>query len=223
LENSDLPVLIGQTGPLNGEIWGVRDAVMIGRDASCNVVVPDRQVSRFHARLSRSENGMVLEDLASKNGTYVNGNRIEEPAYLQDGDVIQIALVQSLVFLSSDATMPMEFDGSITGVDFAIKRRLQLESQSHRLWIANVEVLPPLSLPQFKLLEKLYQEPNQIVSRGDLVEAVWSSEEAVGVTEQALDALVRRLRERLADFDPEHEYIVTVRGHGLRLDNPIER
>ncbi len=43
---------------------------------------------------------------------------------------------------------------------------------------------------------------------------------AEGVTEQALDALVRRLRDRLAEIDPDNEYIVTVRGHGLRLENP---
>ena len=45
---------------------------------------------------------------------------------------------------------------------------------------------------------------------------------SIQVTEQALDAMVRRLRERLADLDATHEYIVTVRGHGLRLDNPDE-
>jgi DNA-binding response OmpR family regulator len=41
-----------------------------------------------------------------------------------------------------------------------------------------------------------------------------------GVSEQAIDALVRRLRDRLAEVDPNGEYIVTVRGHGFRMDNP---
>ena len=36
----------------------------------------------------------------------------------------------------------------------------------------------------------------------------------------ALDALIRRLRDRLASLDPTHQYIATVRGHGIRLDNP---
>ncbi len=58
-----------------------------------------------------------------------------------------------------------------------------------------------------------------MVSREELIQAVWG-EEAFGVTEQAFDALVRRLRERLAEIDPHHHYILTVRGHGLRLDNP---
>ena len=42
----------------------------------------------------------------------------------------------------------------------------------------------------------------------------------MGVSEQAIDALVRRLRDRLAEVDEGHQYIVTVRGHGFRLDNP---
>ena len=59
-----------------------------------------------------------------------------------------------------------------------------------------------------------------MVTRAELVEQVWSEEEAVGVSEQALDALIRRLRDRLAAVDSTHSYITTIRGHGLRLDNP---
>jgi DNA-binding response OmpR family regulator len=50
------------------------------------------------------------------------------------------------------------------------------------------------------------------------VEHVWLEAERDGVTEQAIDALVRRLRDRLAEIDPEGEYIVTIRGHGFRMD-----
>ena len=52
---------------------------------------------------------------------------------------------------------------------------------------------------------------------------VWEDEEASGVSEQALDALVRRLRTRLQEFDPKHDYIVTVRGYGLRLENTLPK
>jgi len=43
---------------------------------------------------------------------------------------------------------------------------------------------------------------------------------ATAPPEQAIDALVRRLRERLAEVDPDWQYIVTVRGHGFRLSLP---
>ena len=55
-------------------------------------------------------------------------------------------------------------------------------------------------------------------SREALIEAVWE-EDTRWVTEQAFDALLRRLRDRLNQIDPDYDYIVTVRGHGLRLQN----
>jgi DNA-binding response OmpR family regulator len=48
---------------------------------------------------------------------------------------------------------------------------------------------------------------------------VWGEDQMAGVSDQALDALIRRLRDRLAALDPRHRYIDTVRGHGMRLDN----
>ncbi|HIP86892.1 MAG TPA: winged helix family transcriptional regulator, partial [Anaerolineales bacterium] len=59
----------------------------------------------------------------------------------------------------------------------------------------------------------------RVVTREEIVAAVWPEEAKAGITEQAIDALVRRLRERLASLDPDHNYIVTVRGHGFRLEN----
>ncbi|MBK9052104.1 MAG: helix-turn-helix domain-containing protein [Chloroflexi bacterium] len=47
---------------------------------------------------------------------------------------------------------------------------------------------------------------------------VWPETGGMGVTEQAIDALVRRLRDRLVELD-DFNYIVTVREHGFRLDN----
>ena len=82
------------------------------------------------------------------------------------------------------------------------------------------EVLPPLSVSQYRLLAALYENNGEIIPREILVSDVWGEEDAIGVSEQALDALIRRLRDRLASIDPGHSYVVTVRGHGLRLDNP---
>ncbi len=215
---AELPVLIGQAGPLNGQRWVIGQVLMMGREPGCDIVIPDRQVSRYHARLTPGSEGVLLEDLGSKNGTYVNANLVSEPQMLQDSDLLQIALVQSFVFLSSDATMPME------GMDLPVisraSRRLFLDTRSRRVWVGTQEVLPPLSASQFRLLQALYDQQGEVVSRQELVSVVWGGEEAFGVSDQALDALARRLRERLTALDPRHNYILTVRGHGLRLDNP---
>ena len=216
--NEEVPVLVGYEGYLDGQRWMLHKSLLIGRDASSDVPVLNRQVSRRHAMLTRASEGVLLEDLGSKNGTHRNGKTVTGPVMLKDGDVIQIALAQKFVFLSADATLPLDIDES-SKID-VVKKRLHIDKRSRRVWILDQEVLPPLSVSQYRLLATLYENNGEIVPRENLVEDVWGEEDAIGVSEQALDALVRRLRDRLASIDSGHTYVVTVRGHGLRLDNP---
>lgn len=213
------PLFIAQSGPLDGQRWVVLDSLLIGRDPDCDVIVvtPDKQVSRHHARLMQTSEGLLLEDLGSKNGTHVNNRRIEEPVILQDGDTVQVALAQQFVYLSSDATVPLELGAAAPPLAAGL---LRLDKRARRVWVGNREVTPPLSVAQFTMLQLLYGAAGQVVSRHELIEAVWGSEHSYDVSNQALDALVRRLRDRLAEIDDEHEFVVTVRGHGLRLENP---
>ncbi|HEC62345.1 MAG TPA: FHA domain-containing protein [bacterium] len=216
--SKEVPLLVAQTGPLVGQRWALLNKTLLGREPNCDIVIADRQVSRHHARLSPTPEGVILEDLNSKNGTHCNGQPLVEPISLNDGDIIQISLAQQFVYLSSDATLPLE----VGETDFQTFQttRLRLEKRSRRIWIGDEEVLPPLSASQFKLLELLYQNQDRVVPRPKLIEHVWGVEQAVVVSEQALDALIRRLRDRLASVDSSHSYVLTVRGHGLRLDNP---
>jgi hypothetical protein len=217
----DYPTLVAQSGPLNGQRWSLQKEIVIGRETDCDIIIPSRQVSRFHVRITITDNGANLEDLASKNGTHVNGKPIYEPVLLQDGDIIQVALAQQFVYLSSDATLPLDAALTTEGnLGILSGNRLRLEKRSRRVWVLNNEVTPPLSVSQFQLLEILYEHQGRVVGRRTLIETIWGEEEAVGISEQALDALIRRLRDRLGVFDPDHQYIITVRGHGLRLDNP---
>lgn len=212
--NQEYPLIIAQSGPLEGQRWKIKADLLFGRDSTCDIVIPMRQVSRQHARISPKEDGVLVEDLASKNGTYLNGSLVQEPVMLTDGDELQISLAQHFIFLSSDATMPLE------GLPLDMqKRRLRVDIGARRVWVMDEEIDPPLSASQFNLLQVLYEQPGEVVSRPELIDAVWGRV-AEGVTEQALDALVRRLRDRLAEVDPSWDYIVTVRGHGLRLENP---
>ncbi len=210
----EYPLLFAQSGPLEGQRWQVKSDLLLGRDSECDIVIPLRQVSRHHARISPTNEGVWLEDLGSKNGTYLNGALINDRELLVDGDELQISLAQHFIYLSSDATMPLE------GLPLEmIKRRLRVDIGARRVWVLDGEVDPPLSASQFNLLQVLYEQPGEVVSRLKVIDAVWS-QAAEGVSEQALDALVRRLRDRLAEIDPDWDYVVTVRGHGLRLDNP---
>ncbi len=210
----DYPILVAQEGPLKGQRWTLSKTLMVGRDPSCEVQVQDRQVSRFHARLTPTQEGVTLEDLGSKNGTNHNGLEITAPIMLQDGDMLGVAFAQQFTFLTSDATMPLSENGSAHG------GRLVIDQKSRQVWVNQQQLIPALSAQQFKLLWMLYENQGRVVERADLVSAVWGEEQSLGVSDQALDALIRRLRDRIAVLDPGYQYINTVRGHGLRLDNP---
>lgn len=218
----DHPVLIAQTGPFDGKRWVLDKNTLIGREQDCDISIPNRQVSRHHARIKVNSQGVWLEDMNSKNGTHVNGKPILEPVMLQDGDIVQISLAQQFIYLSSDATIAL--DGEIDMAAYTRSEgqatRLKLDKRSRRVWIRDEEILPPLSVSQFNLLEILYEHRGEVVSRTEIIRAVYNEESAIVISDQALDALVRRLRDRLAELDQTHPYIVTVRGHGLRLDNP---
>lgn len=213
VQTKEFPMLVAQEGPLKGQRWAVSHPLVLGRESNCDVVIPDRQVSRFHARITPTTEGIILEDLGSKNGTHHNGTSLTAPVMLQDGDAMQISYIQEFIFFTSDATMPLADGVGRPG-------RLVLETKSRRVWVNQQQVVPSLSAQQFRLLSLLYENPGQVISRADLVTTVWGEDQAAGVSDQALDALIRRLRDRLVALDPDQSYIDTVRGHGVRLDNP---
>ena len=186
--------------------------LLIGRDEEeCDLVVAERQVSRHHAVISLGDEGYTLKDLGSKNGTFLNGKELEGPHVLQDGDEIQIAYCCKMAFVGADATAPVILEEQMHG--------LRMDVESKRVWVAGKELAPPLSLAQYRLLELLYDEPGRVYSREEVVHAVWPEDDRDGISEQAIDAMARRLRERLTDADPGTQYVVTVRGHGFRLEN----
>jgi DNA-binding winged helix-turn-helix (wHTH) protein len=209
----DNPVLIAREGQLVGERWTIEGKeFLIGRGNDCDIILPERQVSRHHARICQEDGRYTLWDLDSKNGTHLNGVQVQGTVPLRDGDEIQIALAVKLLFVGSDATMPL------TAEPPEVVGRLALDKPQRAVRVDGVELDPPLSPSQFRLLEALYDARGAVVGRDDIVDTVWPGTDGIGVTEQAIDALVRRLRDRLAELD-DYEYVVTVRGHGFRLEN----
>ena len=212
---AETAMLLMVEGPSPGRrIFMEKQHLIIGRDERCDLVVPERQVSRQHAAITLEGEGYVVRDLGSKNGTFVNGRELNGPHVLQDGDEIQIAYCCKLAFVGAEATAPVILEEAIHG--------LRMDQESKRVWVADKELAPPLSLAQYRLLELLYQESGRVFSRDEVVEAVWPEDDRDGISEQAIDALARRLRERLAEIDPGTQYVITVRGHGFRLENTLK-
>ena len=212
----DIPMLV-MTAPMSVRYPLTAEQIVIGRDPESDLVVPDRRVSRRHAEIVRREEDFFLRDRDSKNGTFVNGERIAGEYRLQDGDEIEIALCCQLIFVGPGATAPLSVEGYQDKQADLIE--LSVDVKSHRAWVGDEEILPPLSLAQFRLLHLLWTDPGRVFTREEVAGAVWPGEDSEGISEQAIDAVVRRLRERLAASGTDG-FVVTVRGHGFRLMPP---
>jgi hypothetical protein len=69
----------------------------IGREPTCDMTVPDKTVSRWHASLNRDGEGWLLADLGSTNGTRLNGWRVHEPTAVVPGDLISLGAATFVV------------------------------------------------------------------------------------------------------------------------------
>ncbi len=213
MANQEVAILLVQEGNSPKTQWPLVEAkIVIGREDDSDVQINDRQVSRQHAEIARTLEGYTIRDLNSKNGTFLNGEPVaQEPRLMRNGDQIGIALCAKLTFIEDEATAPVI-------LDLTRQPSIRMDLAAKRVWVTGVEIDPPLSLAQYTLLELLYENAGNVVSRDRVVQSVWPDEEAEGISEQAIDALARRLRERIAEIDPETKYVETVRGHGFRLN-----
>ena len=73
-----------------GETYPLGEELTVGRGGGCGVVLPDDGfVSTVHARLFRRGDDLYVEDLGSRNGTFVNGGQVQTPTKLRRGDRVQ--------------------------------------------------------------------------------------------------------------------------------------
>ena len=89
--------------------WGSREVLLadgdnlLGRGLDASARIGSATVSRRHARIVLAAGGATIEDLGSKNGTYLNGRRLGGPATVVNGDAISLGSVR-LVFRAVSAT-----------------------------------------------------------------------------------------------------------------------
>jgi pSer/pThr/pTyr-binding forkhead associated (FHA) protein len=74
-----------------GEVYAADHEITVGRGAGCTLTLADDSfVSTVHARLYPADDGLMVEDLGSTNGTYLNGRRLTAPQQVRKGDRVQI-------------------------------------------------------------------------------------------------------------------------------------
>jgi pSer/pThr/pTyr-binding forkhead associated (FHA) protein len=89
-------VLRGVSGPTFGRNFGIDGALTLGRQADCEICIPLGEISRKHARLKPTADGVAVEDLDSANGTSINGKRIRN-GLLQPGDELALDTVRFML------------------------------------------------------------------------------------------------------------------------------
>lgn len=86
-------LLRGLSGATLGKAYVVTDGAVIGRQADCDIAVPVEEISRHHARVRIASDGLLIEDLDSANGTFINDKRIRSEL-LRPGDELRLDTVR---------------------------------------------------------------------------------------------------------------------------------
>lgn len=84
----------------------------IGRQSANEIVVSDEQVSRRHAEVQAIPNGILVTDLGSSNGTFINGTRVSSPQTIGPGDTLQVGttVLRLVDSQNADSTLPAGYD-----------------------------------------------------------------------------------------------------------------
>lgn len=190
------------TDPTGREHLLTSQTTTIGRAIENDIVITSKRVSREHACVQREGRRVVLTDLGSTNGTFLNGERVLAPVALRDGDCISIGDVE-LIFHDPESTFletPFpEIEVEVAAGVVRVDRRVVA-----------------LSPKEFALLAYLYQHRGQVCSKDEIGRAVWP-EYCDGVYDYQIENLIRRLRTRI-EPDPDHpQLLLTLRGLGYKL------
>ncbi len=126
--------------------------LIIGRDKNCAVVLAQGHASRQHAKLSPGENGIIVEDLNSTNGTKVNGIKITKPVVLKVGDELVIGKESFTASLAAESS-PVDPDATMLFSVSDVKAEAKAETNAEKE--SNGDNNPPLAntLPETPVAE----------------------------------------------------------------------
>lgn len=191
------------TDPAGREHRLAGETILIGRAVENDIVIASKRVSRQHARLRREGRAVLLEDLGSANGTFLNDERLAGPVALRDGDRIGVGDV-FFVFRDPESTL---LDGN--AVELEVNQEAGIVRVNRRL--------VSLSPKEFALLVYLYERRGKVCSKDDIGRAVWP-EYQEGIYDYQIENLVRRLRTKLEPDPGNAQLLITVRGLGYKLE-----
>ncbi|MGD2114128.1 MAG: SpoIIE family protein phosphatase [Acidobacteriota bacterium] len=206
-----LHVIPAQGAPFDHELG--ESSMVVGRAPASDLVLDDRFLSRTHARLFVEKGRLLVEDLGSYNGTFLNGVRVEEPTRVRPGDTIRLSMSVLSILPASDETGPEPPSSGIEGatlvrdasdmlperqpaphrshgVDELVRRseRLSLMHQVHRALAGTAALDELLELILDRVFDHLRPEEAAIFLRRPDGSFVRGAERTKGDAELALDS-----------------------------------
>lgn len=218
-----LRVIYSAVPRLCGEEFTLGRSVTIGRMGENEISLPDREVSRHHARIVMQGRRYCIEDLGSLNGTFVDGERVSvaRALHLVSGSEVRLGPNARLLFTEVGATLPanetLAASAPLADSGGIGPGRLRLDEDRREVWLNRQTLDPPLSPVQYSLLRLLASAPGRVFSRDQVAAELWSENKWVGISDEAIDAVVKRLRERLTEIAAGQQIVVTVRAQGFKL------
>lgn len=199
---------------LQGRLSLVDAFYALGRRCSsthADVVLGNPYVSRLHAQITQDRDRFRIRDLRSKNGTFLNGSRIDQDGqWLQSGDKVEIPIDEVVLTFKED-------DGFITRALPQTMAELVVDPNSREVWVGGNRLSPLLSRKEFDILQLLYEQRGKACSRDAIAAAGWPKRADKDVAEQEIDQYIRRIRRRIEPAPSRPTFITTVRGYGYKL------
>ncbi|HSJ55602.1 MAG TPA: alpha/beta fold hydrolase [Anaerolineae bacterium] len=180
MDREILPMSINETGVprlvihTENDTWEIVldnrvDTVTIGRDEANEIAIDHPLLSRRHARFERGAEGWIVRDLKSTNGTWFQGERLDERA-LQEGDVVRVGRAQIVFKDASDAEPMTRADEAFTM--FHTRRPIVFVPGllGSELWQGNERMWP--SIKRFLTEPEFFRYPSPLEARGIVDEVV---------------------------------------------------
>ena len=193
-------VVKGSGGDEERFILRNQDALTIGREEGNDLVVDETGVSRAHASFAASLNGVVVADLSSLNGTFVNGQKISGMKDLSSGDVVQVGLTTFTVHFAGQ-------EASVESKDSSRARAMtaQMKPVAVSVLVLKVQLREGMVIPTEQLSSWTKQVETMVHDFGGTIDktvnttvvAVWVGDDAKS---QALRAI--RTFQRVAEETP---------------------
>ena len=194
-------------------------SVIAGNSDAVDIKLENRFVSRRHFQVRFESDVFYISDLGSTNGTYLNGSKLNpnEEQILRDGDMVGLGVDEVLLVFSGPVGTVRIDTAVIARASRGDDGDLVVDSSSRDVWVRDKK-LASLPRKEFDILEFLFQNRGQAVSRDEIAAAGWP-ERPDDVPNADIDQYIRRLRRKLEE-NPSKPKIILTR-HRVRLHHSL--